>query len=152
MNKEELINIVSRKLKLIRTEYNFSQDKMAEILGLSKKTLVQIEKERILLSWTVCISICCIFSESEILRMYFGEDPSKLVQTIALGKVYFSKTKAKGGKIWWKDIKEEKEFKIQQNIVSLHYRIIDDNHYRLYSSFDKEYIKEKFDLLIKNEE
>jgi DNA-binding XRE family transcriptional regulator len=150
MHKDEIINVVSRKLKLVRTEYNFSQDKMADILGLSKKTLIQIEKERCELSWTACIAVCTIFRESEILRMSFGEDPVKLVQTIALGKIYFPKNKTSGGKVWWKDIRTEKGYKIQQNILLLHYRIIDDNSYRFYSSFDREYIDEKFNFLINN--
>jgi len=148
MNKEEVIDIVSRKLKLVRTEYNFSQDKMAEVIGISKKTLVQIEKERNSLSWSTCIAVCSIFNESEILRMSFGEEPVKLVQVVALGKLYFPKNKTGGGKIWWKDVEETDYFKIQQNIVTFHYRILDDKNYRLYSSFDKEYIYEKFKSLI----
>jgi DNA-binding XRE family transcriptional regulator len=152
MNKEEIVYIVSRKLKLVRTEYNFSQDKMADILGLSKKTLIQIEKERCELSWTACIAVCTIFRDSEILRMSFGEDPVKLVQTIALGRMYFPKYKTSGGKVWWKDIRTEKGYKIQQNILILHYRIIDENNFRVYSSFDREYIEEKFNFLISNEE
>ncbi|CAH2215265.1 helix-turn-helix transcriptional regulator [Tepidibacter aestuarii] len=148
MNKEEVIDIVSRKLKLVRTEYNFSQDKMAEVIGISKKTLVQIEKERNSLSWSTCIAVCSIFNESEILRMSFGEDPVKLVQIVALGKMYFPKNKTGGGKIWWKDIEQSDSFRIQQNIVTFHYRILDDKNYRLYSSFDKEYIYEKFNGLI----
>lgn len=148
MNKEEVIDIVSRKLKLVRTEYNFSQDKMAEVIGISKKTLVQIEKERNSLSWSTCIAVCSIFNESEILKMSFGEEPVKLVQVVALGKMYFPKNKTGGGKIWWKDVEETDYFKIQQNIVTFHYRILDDKNYRLYSSFDKEYIYEKFKSLI----
>jgi len=148
MNKEEVIDIVSRKLKLVRTEYNFSQDKMAEVIGISKKTLVQIEKERNSLSWSTCIAVCSIFNESEILRMSFGEEPVKLVQVVALGKMYFPKNKTGGGKMWWKNVEETDYFKIQQNIVTFHYRILDDKNYRLYSSFDKEYIYEKFNSLI----
>lgn len=148
MNKEEVIDIVSRKLKLVRTEYNFSQDKMAEVIGISKKTLVQIEKERNSLSWSTCIAVCSIFNESEILRMSFGEEPVKLVQVVALGKMYFPKNKTGGGKMWWKNVEETDYFKIQQNIVTFHYRILDDKNYRLYSSFDKEYIYEKFKSLI----
>lgn len=148
MNKEDIINVVSRKLKLIRTEYNFSQDKMAEVIGISKKTLVQIEKERNSLSWSTCIAVCSIFNESEILKMSFGEEPVKLVQIVALGKMHFPKNKTVGGKIWWKDIDQNDSFRMQQNLVTFHYRILDDKNYRLYSSFDKEYIYEMFKELI----
>lgn len=37
MNREQLITLVSEKLKLIRTEKAFTQDQMSDLLGLSKK-------------------------------------------------------------------------------------------------------------------
>lgn len=37
MNKLEFIQLVNEKLKLIRIESDLSQDKMSEIIGLSKK-------------------------------------------------------------------------------------------------------------------
>jgi DNA-binding XRE family transcriptional regulator len=46
MNKNEFIKLLDGKLKLIRTEYGLTQDKMASVLGISKKTLVEIEKNR----------------------------------------------------------------------------------------------------------
>lgn len=45
MDKQKFIELVNSKLKLIRVENDLSQDKMSEIIGLSKKTLVEIEKE-----------------------------------------------------------------------------------------------------------
>ncbi|OPJ54929.1 helix-turn-helix transcriptional regulator [Alkalithermobacter paradoxus] len=148
MNKEEVINIISRKLKLIRAEYDYSQDKLSELLGISKKTLIQVEKERSELSWTACIAVCTLFRDSEILKMSFGEDPVKFIQIVALGKLYFPKNKTMGGKVWWKEIKSMNGFKIQQNIISSHYRIVDDKNNRWYSSFDKDYIDKKFEILI----
>ncbi len=52
MNREEFIKKIDEKLKLIRNEKGFTQDKMAEIIGISKKTLVQIEKGRVSIGWT----------------------------------------------------------------------------------------------------
>ncbi len=46
MNREAFIKIMNGKIKLIRTEYGLTQDKMALILGISKKTLIEIEKNR----------------------------------------------------------------------------------------------------------
>ena len=43
MHRDQLIALISDKLKLIRTEKQFTQDQMSDLLGLSKKTLVQIE-------------------------------------------------------------------------------------------------------------
>ncbi len=37
MDKQEFIASVSTKLKLVRIENDLSQDKMSEIIGLSKK-------------------------------------------------------------------------------------------------------------------
>ena len=47
MTRLEFINKVDGKVRLIRTEKGYTQDKMAEILGISKKTLIQVEKERV---------------------------------------------------------------------------------------------------------
>ena len=37
MNRELFIELVSKQLKMIRTEQGYSQDKMADVLGISKK-------------------------------------------------------------------------------------------------------------------
>ncbi|WP_132244231.1 helix-turn-helix transcriptional regulator [Marinisporobacter balticus] len=154
--REELIDIVSKKLRLLRNEYNFSQDKMAEILGISKKTLIQIEKERALASWTLVMAICGLFRESEIIKMTLGEDPIELVETLVFENIAVPKNRTGGGMVWWKDIDTQWKFKIQKNSISSHYRIIDGNNRRWYSSFDKNYILDKFKLLLeggkKNEE
>lgn len=46
MDKQEFIELVNSKLTLIRVENDLSQEKMSEVIGLSKKTLVEIEKGR----------------------------------------------------------------------------------------------------------
>lgn len=142
-----IINILSKKLKLIRTEYGFSQEKMSEVLGFSKKTLIQIEKGRNELNWTTAVALCAIFQESEVILMSLGENPVEVIRTVALKHLEPSKTKTLGGKVWWKDIKIAGGFKMQQNIVSGHYRILDCENQRWYSSFNRDYIEEKFLLL-----
>ncbi len=52
MTREEFIQMMDEREKLIRTEYGLTQDKMAIALGISKKTLVEIEKGRRTLGWT----------------------------------------------------------------------------------------------------
>ena len=47
------------------------------------KTLVQIEKERVLPNWTTCVSICALFRDSDVLNSTFGCDPLEIVQTIS---------------------------------------------------------------------
>lgn len=148
LTKETLQEIVSKKIRLLRSEYNFSQDKMAEVLGVSKKTLIQIEKERSKASWTLVMAICGLFRESEILKMTLGEDPIELVETIIFKNVAVPRNITGGGKAWWKNIEAKGKFKIQKNIITSHYRIIDGNNRRWYSTYDKEYAFQKFQELI----
>ena len=46
-----------------------------------------------------------------------------------------------GGHVWWRQIEERNGYKIQQNIISQHYRILNEQDDRVYSSFDLEEIK-----------
>ena len=105
---------------------------MAEVLGVSKKTLVQIEKERTKASWTLVMAICGIFRESEILKMTLGEDPIELVETLIFKNIEVPRNLTGGGRVWWKDLESTDKFKIQKNIISSHYRIIDGNNKRWY--------------------
>ena len=56
MERAEFISLMNSKIKLIRTEYDLTQEKMAEAIGLSKKTLVEIEKGRNSLSWSAAVT------------------------------------------------------------------------------------------------
>lgn len=51
MDRDTFVDCMNRQLKLVRTEYGFTQEAMARALGLSKKTLVEIEKGRSSLGW-----------------------------------------------------------------------------------------------------
>ena len=124
-------------MRLIRLERGYSQEKMATIIGISKKTLVEIEKERILANWTTVIAVCALFKESEILQATLGDEPFEVVETIAHEEIIQPKLKSMGGKIWWKELAKQGEFRLQQNVISQHYRILDEQDYRLYSSFDE---------------
>ncbi len=147
--KEHLKEIVSSKLRLLRSEYNFSQDKMAEILGLSKKTLVQIEKNRMLASWTVVVAVCGLFRESEIIKMTIGDDPLEIVEAITFDKVSTPKNVTGGGRMFWKTLLSEKQFRLQKHVLSGHFRVIDGNDKRWVSSFDEQYIYNEFESLLK---
>ena len=52
MTKKEFAAALDSALKAVRKEYGFTQEKMAAVLGVSKKTLVEIEKGRSSLGWT----------------------------------------------------------------------------------------------------
>lgn len=137
MEKDEFIRLISEKMKLVRTEQGFSQDKMADIIGISKKTLVQIEKGRAKANWTTTVAFCALFNHSELLSSVIGDHPVNFVQLIANNSEGTTEEKTMGGKSWWKEIAVKEKFRLQQNYVSNHYRILDEDDYRWFSSFEK---------------
>ncbi len=143
MTKDDIIQILSKKIKLVRTESNYSQDLMSEVLGISKKTLVQIEKGRILAGWTVIVALCALFRESEIVQSTLGGDPLDILQVLAHQSYDTPKEQTLGGKIWWTEEERLGSFILQNNVVSGHYRIIDNEKRRWFSSFEKEESKAK---------
>ena len=142
MNREQLITLISEKLKLIRTEKNLTQDQMSDLLGLSKKTLVQIEKGRIHTGWTTTVAVCTLCRESSILQHELGGDPLEVVDLIANNGTLQPKEKTMGGYIWWKNLSEFSSYRLQQNVISQHFRILDSNNYRLLSTFDENIAKQ----------
>ncbi len=138
MNKSDFIEILDKKLKLIRTEYGLTQDKMATVLGISKKTLVEIEKNRKSLGWTNSVALASIFSDSTILHDAVGGDVSALIIAIALRDVEVDYPKTWGGRVWWKTITESKGFRIQQHVFTRHYRLLNPENRRLFASFSIE--------------
>ncbi len=147
MRREEFIQKADEKLKMIRIEHDYTQDKMAAILGISKKTLVQIEKGRSSLGWPGAVTLCTIFKDSEVLEMTFGGQPQDIILTLAFDGYERSYERTMGGKVWWKDLESKGEYKIQQNIISQHYRILDGEDRRISSSFDYECIKKRLQEL-----
>jgi len=151
MTREEIIMQVSEKLRLIRTEAGYTQDKMADIIGVSKKTLVQIEKGRVLANWSTVVSICALFRETETVQFLFGNEPLEVLETVALDGIDLRKTKTLGGRIWWRVLSQKNGFILQQNILSKHFRILDERNYRIFSSFDEKLSKQRFKELAKSE-
>lgn len=143
MTKNEFIQRINEKIKLIRTEYDYTQDKMAEILGISKKTLVEIEKGRSSFSWAGAVTVAVLFNDSQIVQMSFGGDTLDLIKTISFTNYNENYPETMGGKIWWRLVKEQLGFKIQQNIITQHYRLLDSNNRRVCSSTDLNYINKR---------
>lgn len=148
MTREEFIEICNKKLKLIRAEYSFSQEKQAKILGISKKTLVEIEKGRSSLGWTGSVALCTIFSQSEVIQSTFGGNPQEIIQALSFENSAEGYPKTMGGKVWWTDVLSENGYKIQQNFISHHYRLLDSENNRLISSFDYNEILNELKILL----
>lgn len=138
MDQEELIDIVSQKIRLIRLEKELSQEEMSKILGVSKKTLIQIEKGRVAAGWNVVVTCVALFEESEILQNRLGEDGLEIIRLVTFNHIEQPSVKTMGGRIWWKKVERRGDFILQQNVVSQHFRIIDDSNYRWFSSLNLE--------------
>ena len=143
MTRNEFIQLVEKKIKLIRTEKSYSQDMMAEILGISKKTLVQIEKGRVPMSWTTAVTVCTIFKDSDILDSTFGGDSTYIIQSIAFKDFIKEYSKTMGRNVWWHDIKACGIYRIQQNVVLKHFRVLSVDDRKICSSFDFDYMEKR---------
>jgi DNA-binding XRE family transcriptional regulator len=151
VTRDEIILQVSEKLRLIRTEAGYTQDKMADIIGVSKKTLVQIEKGRVLANWSTVVSICALFRETETVQFLFGNEPLEVLETVALNGIDLRKSKTLGGRVWWRVLSQKSGYILQQNILSKHFRILDERNYRIFSSFDEKLSKQRFKEMTKSE-
>lgn len=136
MTKDELVRVVSENIKVLRAEYDYSQQAMANAIGLSKKTLIQVEKDRIILSWTAVCAACAVFKSSKLLNMTLGGDPTALVEAMAHKYCFTDNDTEARGNLFWDVIQNNGEYTLQKNVISEHYRIIDQKGRRLFSSFD----------------
>lgn len=146
MDRETFVAGVDGLTKLVRTEYGFTQQKMALLLGLSKKTLVEIEKGRSSLGWTGAVALCTLFGESQVLQNTYGGELTDMLRALAFDSVPNTPRPTMGGRVWWRTVREADGYRIQQNLVSQHYRILDQDDGRLYSSFDPEAIETFWDM------
>ncbi len=141
MNRKEFIKEMDIHLKLVRTEYGYTQEMMASILGMSKKTLVEIEKGRSTLGWMGAVAFSSLFSDSRILSSLLGGGAEEMVKALAFEgqKPYFFPTM--GGHIWWRDVEVTAKWRIQQNMISQHYRALAQNDRRICFGFDLDTIR-----------
>lgn len=137
MDRAQFITQCNATLKTVRTEHAFSQEKMAVILGISKKTLVEIEKGRSSLGWTGSVALCAIFCDSGAVSEVFGNAVDEIIHALAFeGSERYPHTM--GGKVWWQTIMENENYLIEQNIISQHYRLLTKGQKRVSSSLNLE--------------
>lgn len=142
MDKQAFTETLQAKFKMVRTEAGYTQDSMSHTIGLSKKTLVQIEKERILPNWTTCISLCALFRNSEVLTNTFSGDPLELAQVISRGHGVYSNYESES--VYWEDIDSKNGFKLQFNKVNKVYRVINDENLPVHASYIEREIRTYF--------
>lgn len=143
MKKDEFIAEMNHQVKLVRTEYGLTQDAMAKALGLSKKTLVEIEKGRSTLGWMGAVAFSSIFSASQVLSGALGGEAEDMILALAFEDLKPTYPKTMGGKVWWRTVETLGTFRIQQNIISQHYRALDAQDGRICSSFELETVRQK---------
>lgn len=113
MDKNSFVKVLQTKMKIVRTEAGYTQDAMSETIGLSKKTLVQIEKERILPNWTTCLAICALFRDSQVLINTFGGDPLELAQHLSRGVGAYPDLEFEG--LYWETLDTKDNLLIEYN-------------------------------------
>lgn len=138
MERNTFIDTMNSRLKLVRTEYSLTQDQMARMLGMSKKTLVEIEKGRISLGWANAVTLASVFGDSQILQTTFGGELSELIIALAFKGSDTAYPRTWGGTVWWQDIREEQGYRLQQNMFSRHYRLLDPENRRRIATFHLE--------------
>ena len=67
--------------------------------------------------------------------------------SLAFGKYEEKNEHTLGGVLWWSVIKNTEDYKVQQNIISKHFRILDIQNRRICSSFDLVYLLKRLEEL-----
>ena len=142
MTKDQFIAEMNQQVKLVRTEYGFTQETMAKALGLSKKTLVEIEKGRSSLGWMGAVAFVSIFSCSQVLSHLLGGEAEDMVLALPFDDLKPTYPKTMGGKVWWRYVEMCGPYKIQQNLISQHYRALDREDARVCSAVDLNTIRD----------
>ncbi|ASS75319.1 hypothetical protein CIG75_10170 [Tumebacillus algifaecis] len=135
-SREIFDKMVSDKLRLIRAELDLTQDKMSETIGISKKTLVQVEKGRQTLGFTASALTAVLFRKSEIVESMFGDSVLEILDLIAGKRQSKGWYKTMGGKVWWTELERTDHFSLQKHVLTGHCRIIDDDKFLHYYSMD----------------
>jgi DNA-binding XRE family transcriptional regulator len=121
MTRESFIALCDRKEKLIRNELGYSQEKMSALLGLSKKTLVEIEKWRASLGWQGAVTLCTLFQNTREVTLAFGTDVPALLRAMTDNAAYLQPVESPYAA--WIPILELEDKVIEQNTASQLYRL-----------------------------
>lgn len=145
MNKMKFCKMVQDIVEELRKNENMTLEEMALTIGLSKKTLIQIEKNRSLLKWPEAVTTVSIFNETDLVKSIFGDEILDIIQAIAIQKPAKRQLKTLGGESWWKTVISKEGFRLQQHKISRHIRILDQENYRVYFTYSKSDAIEEFE-------
>lgn len=148
-SREDFIAMCDSKIRLVRAEYELSQERMAHIIGISKKTLVEIEKSRSSLGWCGSVTMCAVFPESGVISSTFGVPAAEIIARLVSGDIGDGKVSVQSGP-WWQTVRRNKNYIIEQNVISQHYRIMTAAGTIIASSFEMDDLTEIFETSISN--
>lgn len=63
LDKEKLIANMTNNLIMLRTGLGFTQEELANKIGLSRSTIMGIENKRSKMTWTVFLALMLVFSK-----------------------------------------------------------------------------------------
>jgi len=132
--RAEFIATCDEKLRLVRAEAELTQDQMAYAIGISKKTLVDIEKGRRTLGWTGAVALVAVFPRSSVLRAALGESNWDMIPLLA--RAAPAAQPSPSGSPWWERVAQNDRFIIEQNTISQHYRLLARDRTKVAASFD----------------
>ncbi|MDR2973156.1 MAG: helix-turn-helix domain-containing protein [Propionibacteriaceae bacterium] len=132
--RTQFIVACDTKLRSVRAEAGLTQEEMARAVGLSKKTVVDIEKGRRSLGWASAVCLCAVFPESQVLVSEFGGAAIDLVPSLA--RQVGSQSTGESASRWWIEVVANGEYLIEQNLISQHYRLLGKRRFKVGSSFD----------------
>ncbi|MCL1923407.1 MAG: helix-turn-helix domain-containing protein [Propionibacteriaceae bacterium] len=133
-SRADFIATCDAKLRLVRTEADLTQQAMADALGMSKKTLVDIEKGRRSLGFSGAVTMCAVFPDSQIISDSFGGSPAHMIPALGLASPVPTPTVSTNP--WWDVIADNGQFIIEQNTISQHYRLLTHERIKVAAAFD----------------
>jgi DNA-binding XRE family transcriptional regulator len=149
MDQKTFDERISERIKLIRTEAGLTQDGFAEMIGISKKTLVEVEKGRKTVGFTAAVAVSVLFRNGEIIRNVLGDAVFEIIDLCARNSSVKTRSRTLGGHVFWTIENEKEGYKIQQNRITGHYRIIDPENYLIFYSFNREEVNQRFKEILK---
>ena len=137
MIKNEFCNIIQQNIEELRKDVGMTLEEMAQLIGISKKTLIQLEKKRVQLKWPEAVTVAIIYHDHQLIKAQFGDEILEIIQSVSLLKPAKRQLKTLGGESWWKKVESIHGFTLQQHKISKHFRILDQDKYRVYFSYSK---------------
>jgi len=134
VDRVTFVEMCDARLRLVRAEADMTQDAMAYAIGMSKKTLVDIEKGRRTLGWSGAVALCACFPNSQVLAAAFDGSPLGILPVMARDGAPVP-TPASGG-LWWETVASNESYIIEQNTISQHYRLLTHDRTWVAASFD----------------